>query len=452
MKFIDKALLVVFLFLGMSQLQAQPGEKVMLDKIIVKIDDEIILKSEIEKNYLQARQNMGAKAPEDLYCRVLESMVINKMMLAKANLDSVIVDENMVENEFNRRWQVFIGQFGSEEKLLEFLEQQGQDPNYFKANLKNQIHEQLVIQRMEQQITSGIEVSPGEVKQFFKEIPEDSLPLFSKEVEMGQIVKKATLGAAQQNEVVQKLKDIKKQIQNGADFCEMAKKYSMGPSAPYCGDLDWANRGDFVPEFEAAVLKLKPGQISDPVKTQFGFHIIELIEVRGNQFHARHIIMKPGEAQLDTKPAIEFLDSLRNEIIIDSITFAAAAKKFSDHKPTANNGGMFAEEQSGSLRVPYDQLNFELTSIIDTMEEGSITVPIPFELEENGIDAVRIIYLKRIIPQHKADIHIDYNKIQQAALNEKKNNTLNEWFDKTKKEVYIHIDEDLKSCQLLITQ
>ncbi|MBY0426388.1 MAG: peptidylprolyl isomerase [Cytophagales bacterium] len=424
---------------------AQVPRKVIVDKIIAKVDNQIILKSEYEVAYLQYLSSLKTHSAT-LSCDVLENLIINKFLMAKADIDSMVVDDKSVNDQLERRMQYFISQVGSEKKLEEYYNKTVAE---LKNELRDQVREQMVIQKMQGSITKNIKVTPGEVKQFFSAIPNDSLPFYSKEVEVGHIVKIPTAGKSQKNASRQKISELRDRIKKGESFEALAEKYSEDPvSARQGGELGFWKRGELVPEYEAAAFKLKPGEVSDVVESIFGYHIIQLIERRGLEYNSRHILIKPGSSNVDINVAKEYLDSLRLRILSDSISFTKAAKEYSDDKFTQQNGGMFSDEETGSTRVPIEKLDPAVFFIIDTMAVGSISNPIPYRTPD-GKDGLRIIYYKSKVNPHKANILDDYQKIQNAALSEKKAKILGDWFQKHKTEVFITVDDEFKTCPIL---
>lgn len=439
---------IKLLLIGICCIWAQGAsaqQNLVADKIIAKVDNNIILKSDLEKAYLQYIANSQARVGSQLRCQILESLVINKLMVAKAEMDSVVVSDEEVTSNLNNRMNVFISRIGSEERIEEFY---GKSIEQFKAELRDEVKEQLVVQKMQTTITKDIKVTPSEVKRFFNSIPADSLPYFSTEVSLAQIVKVPSVNKAQKETVRQRLLNIREEIMNGADFEEMARRHSEEPGAASSGgNLGFQNRGSLVPPYEAAALRLKPGEISQPVETEFGFHLIQMIERRGNLYNTRHILLRPVSSTLDIEEARNYLDSLRTQILNDSISFEKAAKEYSSDQETAISGGFFLDA-TGSPRVPVGELDPSLFFTIDTMKVGSITKPLTFRMED-GKEAVRILYYKSRIRPHEANLKDDYQKIAMAAENEKKNRVLNEWFDRAKGDVFIQIDPDYNHCRIM---
>ena len=447
------ALLTLLLLLGLapnSQAQlgiSRPKGQQLLDGIVVKVDNQIVLQSDVENIYAQevARAEGKALSP-DLKCKILQSLVLNKLMLARAEVDSVTVTDQRVNNEVDRRMAYFVQQIGSEKRLEE---QYNKPIKTLKDDLRPQIKDQLVQQEMQETITGKVTVTPREVAQYFTRVPKDSLPYFSTEVEVGQIVILAQVNDKAKQAALAKLNDIRAQVLGGADFATLAKQYSEDPgSAKEGGYLGFFKRGELVPEYEAASMKLEPGQLSPVVQSQFGFHLIQFIERKGNTFSTRHILLKPETGTADAGEAAKTLVKLRRQILADTLSFAKAAKDFSTDKPSSGNGGLLQNRQDGGSRLPLDKLDPAVFFTIDTMKVGNITPPLPYRTDD-GKDAMRIIWLKSNTPPHQANLQQDYQKIASAALNEKRNKALDEWFLKNRGTVYLEIAPDYAQCKVL---
>lgn len=440
------SIIVILLFFLSAPLYAQYSGGIAIDKIVAKVDNYIVLKSDLEEAYQQGlamRQQTGITPTR---CQVLEQLVTEKLMLAKAEIDSVTVEEERVNSELDRRLQYMVNSYGEES----IEEQFGKSIEEFKEELRDDIRDQLVVQEMQRKITENTEVTPSEIKKFFNNIPEDSLPYYSTEVSVAQIVKKPTVSQSQKEETRKKLLEIRNRIINGEKFADLAKEYSNDPgSAAAGGELGFVSRGQFVPEFEAAAMKMQPGELSQPVESQFGFHLIQLIERRGNRYNSRHILLKPNSSELDIKHAEKFLDSLRTQILSDSISFEKAAKEYSDDKETAASGGFFLAND-GSNRVPTEELDPVIFFTLDTMKVGDITEPIIYRMDD-GTPAVRIFYYKDRSKPHRANLKDDYQKIYNAALQEKRRRVMNEWFENARKQVYVEVDPQYSHCSIAST-
>jgi peptidyl-prolyl cis-trans isomerase SurA len=342
--------------------------------------------------------------------------------------------------------KMMIQQIGSEEKIEEYY---GKTIDEFKVEIRDDVKEQMIIGEMQRTISADIEVTPRQVQNFFDNIPRDSLPFYSTQVQVGQIVKKPTMSKEAKESIKARLNGLRERILDGEEFGSVARLYSQEPGAKETGgNIGFFSRGQLAPEYEATALRLKPGQISKPVETDFGFHIIELLERRGNEFNTRHILILPKFTKNDVNKAANFLDSIRTLIIEDSISFEKAAADHSDDMNTSSSGGYFIESESGGTKISVDELDPTVFFTIDTMDVGSITKPITFRQQDRS-EAVRILYYKDRIKPHRADIRIDYQKIKQAALNKKKSEKLAKWFQDSKDDVFIILDEHYKDCQIL---
>ncbi|MBT29543.1 MAG: peptidylprolyl isomerase [Thalassobius sp.] len=436
---------ILFAVLFSSKLLAQ-GDGVIVDKIIAKVDNYIVLKSELENAYLGKVSN-GEKVGPNTKCELLQQLIINKILLAKAEIDSIIVEPVMVESEIQRRMQYFVLQAGSEEKLEQTL---GKKLSSLEDELRDQVQEQLTVQKMQQELTSGITVTPLQVKKFFNSLPKDSIPFLPAEVKVGQIVKFPEVNTAEKDKARAKLNSFKEQVlAEEADFAELARKYSEDfGSAKNGGDLGWHGRGELVPEFEATALRIEPGEIADPVESEFGFHLIQLLERRGNRFRARHILVRPKSNADDLKNTVAFMDSIRNMIQLDTMTFEEAAKEHSDDQETRSNAGFFKDNTTGSSFVSTESLDPVIFFTVDTMKVGNITAPQQFRTDD-GKAAVRIIYYNNYIPPHYANLKEDYQKLYVATMNNKRGEVIDKWLQTAKSQVFIEIDPEYDKCDII---
>lgn len=446
LKFSNKIYLLAILNFLLSVSFAQPTDNsIVIDKIIANIDEEILLMSDLDVAYIQAANSEMMAREGDLKCSVFESLIINKMLLAKATTDSVIVEDAMIDGELERRIAYFVAQVGSEEQLEQYYEKPMEN---IRSELREQLREQMTIQRMQDKISSGVTVSPGDVRKFFSKIPKDSLPYFSTEVEIGHIVIYPKIGSSQKKKTIKKLNDIRDRIIAGEDFTKLAIEYSQDPgSGPSGGELGFFKKGDLVPEYEAAALGLKKGETSKVIESQFGFHIIQLLEKRGGEYNSRHILMKPESSEMDISGSIDFLDSVVTEIKKGNMSFEKAAKEYSIDKQTTSTGGLLFDPETNSTRLSLEKLDPNVFFRIDTMEVGTFSEAIPFKV--NDKEAYRVIWYKSKKEPHQANLKDDYQKISLAALNDKKTRKLNEWFDKAKNSVYIDVDEEYSHCKIL---
>ena len=444
MKFLKHIFLLLIIVNSFSK--SATAQVTVLDKIIAKVDNYYLLKSELETQMAQYAQS-GQQAPPK--CQLLESLVVGKLMLAKSEIDSVTVEDKRVETELNSRMEQMESQFGSQKNIVEAY---GKTIASLKDELRSAIKEQLVTRKMQDKITGDVKVTPKEVRRFYEAIPKDSLPYLPSEVEIGQIVRMAKTTRAQKDELFRRLLDYRKRVENGEKFEELAKLYSedLG-SGKRGGDLGFAKRGQMVAPFEAAALRMKPNQMSDVVESEFGFHLIKLLEVRGQEYHALHILLRPDYQRLDVIEPTHFLDSIRVLIQRDTLKFERAAKEVSEDKATQYGGGMIIDPQSRSIRMPLDgTMESGLFFTIDTMKVGTVTMPMAYRTED-GRSAMRILYYKTKHPPHFANLVDDFQRLSNYTLNKKKNTAIEKWFAKAKDDVFIYVVDEYKECNVMKT-
>lgn len=437
--------LLAFGMFAIAHAATAQEEGFVVDEIIAKVDNYIVLKSELDRAYQDYITNGGTPS-ERIRCQYLALLIRGKLMMAKAEIDSVVVLDAEVDANTKNRMDIILSQSGKTVDELEAL--YGKTMEQIRLELREQIREQMVVGRMEDHITQEIKVTPSEVRRFFNRIPKDSLDYFSASVEVAQIVKVAEVNEAQKNATKAQLIELRNRILAGEDFGKLAREFSDDPSVTgNSGNMGWVGRGRMVPEYEAMAFKLKPGEISMPFETSFGFHIMQLLERRGNEYNSRHILISPRPSEEDLQKASRYLDSLRTKIQNDTITFERAAKEYSDDVETKGNGGFFSDRDSNT-RLLVDELDPVIFFTVDTMKVGTISRPIVYRTDD-GKDAVRILYYKSRIPPHQASLEQDWTRIQNATLNHKKDRALQKWFLKARKDVFISIDEEYDFCGIL---
>ena len=434
------------LSLGLSLASfGQGAQGISIDKIIARVDNHYILNSELQERIAQSKAN-GQKAPEN--CQILESLIIRKLLHAKAEIDSVMVEDKDVDNDLDAKMGYMIQRFGSEKNIVEAY---GKSIDNLKSELRKDVKEQKVIEKMQRTISGNIKITPSDVRKFFNSIPKDSLPYIPAEVEIGHIVRLGTVTKEQKEKLRNQLLDLKSKAEKGEDFAMLAQIYSEDVgSAKNGGDLNFAKRGAMLPEFEGAALSLKPGEMSNIIETQYGFHLIKLIETRGAEYHARHILLRPDYNKgTDMSLATHYLDSLKVKIERDSLSFAKAALNNSEDKLTAETGGLLSDPATGVARLTLDaSMDPALYFAIDTMKVGTFSKPVSYRTED-GRSAMRIIWYKSKSEPHTANLKEDYEKLAQIVLNNKRNNALEEWFKKAQGDVYISVEPEYKNCSIL---
>jgi len=451
MKKLNHIILLALFLISSGNILAQDEEPTgqVLDKIVAKVDNFILLESDVQRSFIEAiaQSQQGIEPPTR--CQVFESLLINKLMVAKAEIDSVVVSDAEVMLQADQRFNMVMQQFGGDEGTL--IEVYGKTSDQLKSEIEEVIKEQMIVQRMRSRITEGLSVSPAEVREFFELIPTDSLPFFSAEVTVGQIVKKPEVSLEIKDQIVNQLRQFKEDILAGkADFADLARRFSEDPgSGPQGGDLGFFRRGELAPEYEATALGLRQGEISDPVETDFGIHMIQLLEIDGSRYNTRHILRIPQASEADLMKAERFLDSLKTEIQAGNIDFAKAAKENSDDRTTSDNGGFFTDPNNGSNRLTLRTLEDPvLYFTLDSMEVGEITDPIRFETPRAGTQ-IRILYYQSRYPAHRANLNDDYEKMKAATLRSKEDELLSEWFLTAKEDVFIDLDPSYDRCNVL---
>ena len=423
-----------FLLLSISAF----AQKEIIDKVISIVGAEFVLLSEVEEQFAAMSAERG-NLPENFRCAILDNILAQKLLLNQAKLDSVEVADEEVEAQLEARLDRILNLMNGD--VEQFEAYYGQTPAEVRETMRPDLKDQILTNKMRAQIMNDITVTPSEVKTFFARVPADSLPYFNSEVEVGEIVHYPVVNEEQKKLANDLLTNIRSQIlEEGIDFAEMAKKYSMDGSSRLGGDLGLQKRGTFVPEFEAAAYNLEPGDVSEIVETQFGFHLIQLMERRGNTIRARHILIKPEITPSDLVLAEAKMDSVRNLIMIDSISFSRAVKKFSNEdEQSYNNDGRIVNPKSGNTIFEIGDLEPDIYFAIDTLSIDGISKPIEFR-SPSGETGYRIVILQSRTEPHKANLLQDYSKIQKATIEEKKALFINNWVEEKIESTFITID------------
>lgn len=425
-----------------SILFAQPQ---LADKIVAQIDDNIILKSDIESIYQQDLQQSKTGLPEDHRCDILEQFIAQKLLLVQAAKDSVIIGDDQVEYELDSRIRYFVSLFGSTEKMEDFY---GKTVGEMKEEFRDDIRKQLLAQEMRRKLFGDVTISPSEVREFFKKIPVDSLPYYNAEVEIAQIVIIPEPTEEQKEYAREKIEDLRKRIQNGESFESLANLYSQDPyniKEQNGGDLGCVTRGTYFPEFEAAAFKLKQGEVSEVVQTPFGYHLIKLVSRQGDNICLRHLLIAPPVTNTNLQIATKKIDSIRNEIVNGKLSFYNAATKFSQDASSNLTGGDMVNPQTGTTYFEINQLDPDVYYSIEKLSPGSVTQIMNYTTPD-GKKAVRIIMLKSQSAPHVASLDTDYDRMQQAALEEKKFRLQDQWLAGKVKSVYLKIDPTYFGC------
>jgi peptidyl-prolyl cis-trans isomerase SurA len=414
----------------------------LLDKVDAIVNDKIILRSDIE-NQLDLLSLRGGEEQLNR-CQLMKQLVYNKILTTQALRDSLPLTSEEVEEELTRKINYFISVAGSQEAFEEYYHKTVEQ---IKDDYRDDIKEQMLAARMRNKILGDIKVTPSEVKGFFEKLSKDSLPYFNATIELQQIVMKPRVSFEQQKAARDKAQGILDRIKKGENFELLANLYSEDiGSAQQGGLLDWAPRGTYVKEFEGAAFKLKPDEVSDLVETPFGYHIIQMLERRGDMILVRHILTRPQSTSKDAEYAQNKLDSVRSDILNNKISFFDAVKEYSQDVQSKNVGGSLLNNETGGTILEVNKIDPNLYLMVDTLPVGGITSPIMYQ-GDDGTPAFRIVKLISKTEPHVADIKIDYDKMQNAARADKEEQILERWFSKNMKKTYLMITDDYTQCE-----
>lgn len=425
-----------------STLLKKPKGKI-IDQVVAVVGSSDILESDLVNEYLNFRMQGNIQGTESqMKCSILESLLYQKLMLAQAQFDSLTVDETQVTAEMESRLSTFINDFGGQEQMEKYY---GKSMEQIKSDLHDMIKNQLLARQVEQKIIKNVTVTPSEIREYYHSLPKDSIPLIKTEYVVRQIVISPPITVQERLRVKKELLQLRTRILNGANFSTMAILYSEDPgSAKKGGELGFYSKSQLYPQFAEAAEKLKPGEISDVVKTQAGYHIIQMIAKKGNYINVRHILLVPKVSPVALQKARLKLDSIAKMIRVDSITFDEAVKKFSQG-PNKNSGGYLLNDQTGGTEFEGEQLDPHVSYTVKNMKQGEISNAVPFKTSDNR-QAYRILYLERKIEPHRANLKMDYNKIENWALNAKQQKVIDNWINDKAQRIYVRINRSYRHC------
>ncbi len=436
-----KILLTVFAVGLWLPLSAQNGT--LVDGVAAVVGKNIVKYSDIERSYAQMRVRSGAGDAFKNRCAILENLILSQLLVHKGEVDSVEVSDDDVKQYLDYYLKADLRQYGSKEALREAT---GFTYDELKEQYERMIRNNLLSRRVEYQITENVKVTPAEVTTFFNSLPADSLPMMPERYELSEIVIEPAISEEERDRVRTELAGLRERVLKGEKFSMLATLYSQDPgSAKKGGELGFFSRGEMVGEFESAAFALKPGEVSPIIETQFGFHIIQLIERRGNTVNARHILIVPKVSSTDLLKARMKLDSLATEIRGGHISFEDAARQYSTAK-NAKQGGTVTNPNDGSGRFTADEVKERYFNVgLNGMDAGQISNAMSMKTEENR-DAYRIVRLNKKHPAHKANLTDDYDNIYNAALVDAKQKYMREWARRQAKSTYIKLADEYCNC------
>ncbi len=437
-------LFISFLLISFSiKLSAQTN---IIDEVIWIVGDEAILRSEVEEQKLRA-QYEGTPIQGDPYCVIPEQIAIQKLYLHQAVLDSIEVSESNVTNQVESRLSYFISQIGSKEKMEEYF---GKSTIALREDLRNMFRDNMIIQQMQQKLIGNIKSTPAEIRRFFNQLPKDSIPTIPAQVELQVISFEPPVPVEETNRIKERLRDFTERVNSGSgDFSLLARLYSEDTeSAKRGGELGFMGRGQLVPEFAAVAFNMTdPKKVSRIIQTEFGFHIIQLIEKRGDRINCRHILLKPRISLVDKNNGIHKLDSITELIRTSKMTFEQAVIYFSQDKNTAMNAGLMLNEKSGTSKFEYQDLPQEVAKVVYGMGIGEISKPFTMISPTTNKEVVAVVKVKSKIDNHKANLTDDYQMLKNYYEGIEKEKFLKNWIVRKQKETYISIDPAWQNCK-----
>ena len=434
------------LFSIMPRVEAQNN---VIDEIVWVVGDEAILKSEVEE-YRKEILMQNQRIEGDPYCFIPEQLAIQKLFLDQAKLDSIEVQESAVNRELEFQINNFVSSIGSIERLEEYF---GKNMAAIREDMRTQIREQQLIQGVQQKHFSNIQLTPSEIRKYYNSLPQDSLPFIPTTLEVQIITAEPEIPLAEIDDVKARLRGFTEQITSGQqEFSTLALVHSEDPSAIRGGELGFAPRGNYVPEFASVAFALNdPKKVSNVVETEYGFHIIQLIERRGEMANLRHILLRPKVPQESLDTALIRLDSIRSGIIDKKITFNEAATYLSADKDTRNNVGIMVNNtprsnNAGTPRFALNELNQDIAKIAGEMKTGEVSEPF-IMLNDKGRQVAAIVKITDRNEGHRANINNDYQIIKQMAENDRQQQLVDEWLQKKIGQTYVRIDPAWRNCE-----
>ncbi len=435
-------LITSFAFVSGYAQNSQP-KKIIADKIIAVVGDKIILKSDID-NSITDMQRQNIEIPANARCSMLEQAMGIKALVLQAEKDSLPVTDEEVETIIDNRIRGFIGQFGSKDELEKVA---GKTIYQLKEDFREPIRDQELAKAMRNKVVENVHITPKEVNEFYKKIPKDSLLLYESEVEISQIIIYPKANREAEEYAIEQLKEIKAQVEAGKkDFATVASAVTDDPGSKETGGQYDVNRysKELDPIWLGKAFTLKPGQISNPFKTKFGYHIMQLISRAGDDASVRHILLIPQVTSYELKEGKDKLDSIRDLLVAGTIDFGAAVARYSDDDGSKFTAGQITG-RDGSNYVTIDQLDKDMVAQLKDLKVGQYSHPTDY-VDERGKKGVRLVYLKTRTEPHRENLKDDYNRVAQRALEEKKNDVLEQWFNKKIVTYYILVDDEYKSC------
>ncbi len=420
-------------------------DKQILDQVVAVVGSNMITESEVHERYVQIKQSeqnlrMSEKAAK---CSLLEELLLQNLLLDQAKIDSITIEMSQVELQLQERLDFFIERIGSVEKLENYF---GKSLSDIKEELRKSLRDQMLTEKMRQEVIKKVNPTPSEVKEYYQTLPKDSIPYVEAKIIMAQIVKYPEYSEKAILEVKQKLLDLRKRIMEGEEFSTLAVLYSEGENATRGGSLGYKGKGELEPKYAEAAFRLKKGGISNIFETKKGFHIIKLIDQKDNKVKTQQILIRPDYVPNTIEQTKKYLDSIATLIRTnDDLSFEKAAKMYSDDQATQKSGGIILNPNTGTAEFEMDELQPNDFNIVKKLNKGQISEPYE-SMDENGRKLYKIIKIKSKVKPHKANLEEDYNLIKNMLKAKKQQEKFVEWIRKKQKTTFIRIDENYQTC------
>ena len=432
--------LIVLLFVALA-VKAQG----VIDEVIWVVGDEAILRSEVEEERLRA-QYEGQQINGDPYCVIPEQMAVQKLFLHQAIIDSVEANESSVSHQVDMRLNYYINQIGSKEKMEEYFRKPSSE---IREEMMTTVRNQMIIQQMQQKLTADIKPTPAEIRRYYNSLPADSIPMMPAQVEVQILSFEPPVPTEETERIKQRLREFTERVQNGtADFSMLARLYSEDTeSAKRGGELGFVGRGQLVTEFAEVAFNLNdPKRVSRIVQTEYGYHIIQLIEKKGERINCRHILLRPRISATDKINAINKLDTIRGLIESDSIQFEQAVLRFSQDKNTVMNAGLMINPNTGSSKFEYQDLAPEIAKQIYNLNEGDVSQPFVMMDQMKNREVCAIVRVKKKTDVHRANLTDDFQMIKSMLEQKLSADFIHEWILKKQKATYVQISPEWQGC------
>ncbi len=417
----------------------------VIDEVIWVVGEEAILRSEVEEERLRA-QYEGQQIAGDPYCIIPEQLAVQKLFLHQAELDSVEANESSVQHQVEMRINYYLSQIGSKEKMEEYFRKTMSE---MKEEMTVQVRNQMIIQQMQMKLTEHIKSTPAEIRRYYQSLPQDSIPTIPAQVEVQMLAFEPAVPREETDRIKTRLREFTERVNNGeADFSMLARLYSEDTeSAKRGGELGFVGRGQLVPEFaEVAFNLIDPKKVSRIVETEYGYHIIQLIEKRGERINCRHILLKPRISADDKVKALTRLDSIANLVRTEKLSFEQAVIQYSEDKNTVMNAGLMTNENTNASKFEYQELPPEIARQIYSMNIGEISKPFSMIDQRKNKEICAIVRLKSKTDVHKANLTDDYQVIREMYENHLKSDFIENWIQKKQQETYVAIDPEWQGC------